>query len=61
MIDLLNGRCWGNEVVKIWALGHTHFNCVFQDLKTGKTVTSNPRGYYFSQSRGFDRESTIET
>ncbi|CAG8935050.1 unnamed protein product [Penicillium salamii] len=60
MTDLSSERCWKDGVVKIWAFGHTHFNCDFQDLQTGKTVTSNQRGYYFSQSEGFDCEKTFE-
>ncbi|KAJ9482452.1 hypothetical protein VN97_g10977 [Penicillium thymicola] len=60
MTDLSSEPCWENGVVKLWAFGHTHFNCDFQDLKTGKTVTSNQRGYYFSQSEGFDCEKTVK-
>jgi hypothetical protein len=59
MTDLSSEPCWKTGVVKIWAFGHTHFNCDFQDSKTGKIVTSNQRGYYFSQSEGFDGEKTV--
>lgn len=54
MSDLSSACCWRREVVKLWAFGHTHFNCDFQDPQTGKRVVSNQRGYYFSQSEGFD-------
>ncbi|KAH8424323.1 uncharacterized protein LDX57_002074 [Aspergillus melleus] len=60
MSDLSAEPCWENRAVKLWAFGHTHFNCDFQDAKTGKAVTSNQRGYYFSQSEGFDCDKTFE-
>ncbi|KAI9040713.1 uncharacterized protein KD926_007794 [Aspergillus affinis] len=60
MSDLSTEPCWENPAVKLWAFGHTHYNCDFQDSKTGKVVTSNQRGYYFAQSEGFDCEKTFE-
>lgn len=60
MTNLSSEVCWKNEVVKLWAFGHTHYNCDFQDPTTGKRVFSNQRGYYFSQSTGFDGEKVIQ-
>lgn len=60
MTNLSSEVCWKSEVVKLWAFGHTHYNCDFQDPTTGKRVFSNQRGYYFSQSTGFDGEKVIQ-
>ncbi|KAL4821977.1 Metallo-dependent phosphatase-like protein [Aspergillus spinulosporus] len=60
MTDLSNERCWQSETVTLWAFGHTHFNCDFRDLSTGKRVVANQRGYYFSQSKGFNAEMVVE-
>lgn len=58
--DLSGELCWTSRNVKVWALGHTHFNCDFIDDSTGKRVLTNQRGYYFSQSAGFDASMCIE-
>ncbi|RAL09880.1 uncharacterized protein BO97DRAFT_407426 [Aspergillus homomorphus CBS 101889] len=60
MTDLSSEVCWKNEVVKLWAFGHTHFNCDVQDSTTGKRVFTNQRGYYFAQSSGFDAGKVIQ-
>lgn len=60
MTDLSGECCWKRGVVRLWAFGHTHFNCDFRDAETGKRVVSNQRGYYFSQAEGFDPAKTIE-
>ncbi|KAI1091133.1 Ser/Thr protein phosphatase superfamily [Rostrohypoxylon terebratum] len=57
--DLSGEPCWLSGIVKVWAFGHTHFNCDFEDEKTGKRVISNQRGYYFNQSRGFLESKVI--
>lgn len=51
MSDLADEMCWRTDAVKLWAFGHTHFNCDFRDEKTRKRVISNQMGYYFSQSK----------
>ncbi|CAE7217524.1 hypothetical protein P3342_013183 [Pyrenophora teres f. teres] len=43
--DLSRERCWMSPVVKLWAFGHTHYSCDFQDEETGKLVVANQRGY----------------
>lgn len=60
MTDLSCEYSWKREVVKLWAFGHTHFNCDFRDAETGKRVVSNQRGYYFSQADGFDTAKIVE-
>lgn len=57
--DLSAEECWTNSGVKLWAFGHTHFNCDYKDEKTGKRVMTNQRGYYFAQSVGFDDKKVI--
>ena len=44
--DLGDQECWRNPAVKLWAFGHTHFNCDFWDENTGKRVAANQKGYY---------------
>ncbi|RYP77022.1 hypothetical protein DL771_001312 [Monosporascus sp. 5C6A] len=57
--DLSDQPCYLGESVKLWAFGHTHFNCDFVDAKAKRFVT-NQRGYYFSQSEGFKGDRVIE-
>ena len=57
--DLSHELCWTSKNVKLWAFGHTHFNCDFKDEKTGKRVVTNQRGYYFHQSSGFQAEKVF--
>lgn len=45
--------------VKVWAFGHTHWNCDFVE-EGGKRVLTNQRGYYFSQAVGFEAGKCIE-
>ncbi|TVY19716.1 Uncharacterized protein LARI1_G003228 [Lachnellula arida] len=56
--DLSGEECWRSANVKVWAFGHTHFNCDF--VEGGKRVVTNQRGYYFSQAVGFDGEMCVE-
>ena len=57
--DLSSQPCWTSQTVKLWAFGHTHFNCSFADPLTGKQVVTNQRGYYFAQAAGFDVSKVI--
>lgn len=57
--DLGGEACWTSEAVKLWAFGHTHYNCDFTD-EHGKRIYSNQRGYSFSQSPGFDGTAVVE-
>ncbi|KAL4908811.1 hypothetical protein BDW74DRAFT_187328 [Aspergillus multicolor] len=60
MTDLSTQQCWKKEAVKLWIFGHTHSNCDFTDMATGKGVLSNQRGYYFAESAGFDVDKVVE-
>ena len=59
--DLSGEKCWTSKNVKVWAFGHTHYNCDFVDEKTGKRVFANQRGYYRAQSVGFDIDKVVDT
>jgi len=61
--ELAGERCFGSGRVKVWAFGHTHYNCDFV-VERGEAgpvrLVANQRGYYFSQTEGFDGEKVIE-
>jgi Calcineurin-like phosphoesterase len=57
--DLSTQECWMNSRVKLWAFGHTHYNCDYKDENTGKRVMTNQRGYYFAQAPGFNVEKVV--
>lgn len=59
MTDLSKEECWVNSNVRLWAFGHTHYNCDFEDAATERRIATNQRGYYFSQAAGFDPEKVI--
>ena len=42
--DLSHEPCWTSPAVKMWAFGHTHYNCAFHD-DIGKVVIANQKGY----------------
>ncbi|PTU22979.1 hypothetical protein P175DRAFT_0474710 [Aspergillus ochraceoroseus IBT 24754] len=52
--DLTGEVCWEKPQVRLWAFGHTHYNCDYTEQRTGKRVLANQRGYYFAQAQGFD-------
>ncbi|KIW29043.1 uncharacterized protein PV07_04889 [Cladophialophora immunda] len=58
--DLSREECWVNPSVKLWAFGHTHFNCNLEDPATKKRLVSNQRGYYFAQATVFDPDRVYE-
>jgi hypothetical protein len=58
--DLRVATCWRSRDVKLWAFGHTHFNCEFVDDSTDKRVFTNQRGYYASQSQAFMADTVVE-
>lgn len=43
--DLSTELCWTSPIVKLWAFGHTHYNCSFRDDVTGKLIIANQGGY----------------
>jgi len=62
--DLSEEKCFQNEKVKIWAFGHTHYNCDFVvERKQGigsLRLVANQRGYYFDQAVGYNGGKTVE-
>ncbi|PHH58400.1 hypothetical protein CDD81_6297 [Ophiocordyceps australis] len=62
--DLSEEDCFKSPSVKLWAFGHTHYNCDFEvDRGQGAAtlrLLANQRGYYFAQSDGFNEEKTVE-
>ncbi|KAF7511269.1 hypothetical protein GJ744_004834 [Endocarpon pusillum] len=57
--DLSAEKCWLSTQVKLWAFGHTHFNCDFQDPRTTKRVLTNQKGYSRAESITFDVTKTV--
>ncbi len=56
--DLSREECWVNPKVRMWAFGHTHYNCDFVDDATGKKIVTNQKGYAkFRAQEGFDMET----
>ncbi|KAF4806161.1 hypotheticall protein [Colletotrichum siamense] len=62
--DLSGEACFKSGKVKVWAFGHTHFNCDFTvERGVGAEplrLVTNQRGYYFSQAAGFDGAKLLE-
>ncbi|KAG6097963.1 hypothetical protein E4U30_000149 [Claviceps sp. LM220 group G6] len=62
--DLLSERCFASAKVKVWAFGHTHYNCdVEMEREDGAgmlRLIANQRGYYSAQADGFDATKTIQ-
>ncbi|TVY89183.1 Uncharacterized protein LAWI1_G005617 [Lachnellula willkommii] len=58
--DLSDEECWNNANVKLWAFGHTHFNCDFVDLGTKRRVVSNQKGYRRTELDTFDVAKVVE-
>ncbi|KAM0325455.1 hypothetical protein ACHAQA_007442 [Verticillium albo-atrum] len=56
--DLSGEPCWTAPCVKVWAFGHTHFNCDFVDER-GKRVVANQRGYGREDAFDFDGEKVV--
>ncbi|PWY80498.1 acyl-CoA dehydrogenase mitochondrial precursor [Aspergillus heteromorphus CBS 117.55] len=57
--DLVGEPCWDKPQVRLWAFGHTHYNCDFTESRTGKRIVANQRGYYFAQASAFDPEKSL--
>ncbi|KAI0153187.1 Ser/Thr protein phosphatase superfamily [Xylariaceae sp. FL1272] len=56
--DISGEACWTSPHVKLWAFGHTHYNCDFVEAQ--KRVVAHQRGYYFSQASEFNPEKVFE-
>ena len=57
--DLSKRSFWTSPQVKLWAFGHTHFNCDFEDPQTGKRVFTNQKGYRRSENETFDAQKVV--
>jgi hypothetical protein len=62
--ELSEEKCFQSEKVKIWAFGHTHYNCDFLVERKGGAgllrLLTNQRGYYFAQADGYDGGKTVD-
>ncbi|CAD6565105.1 MAG: hypothetical protein ASARMPREDX12_005692 [Alectoria sarmentosa] len=58
--DLSSQPCWTTPQVKLWAFGHTHFNCDLDDLQTKKRVVANQKGYRKSELLTFSGSKVVE-
>jgi hypothetical protein len=47
-LDLSGEECWKSENAKVWAFGHTHWNCDLSMIKGMGRGYSDQRGYYFA-------------
>jgi len=62
--DLSGEECFRSDKVKLWAFGHTHYNCDFiveRDEASPLRLLANQRGYYFAQAEGYDGEKTVHS
>ncbi|KAL1868845.1 hypothetical protein VTK73DRAFT_3488 [Phialemonium thermophilum] len=60
--DLSQEVCFRSDRVKVWAFGHTHYNCDFVVDRDGARplrLYSNQQGYYFAPADGFSIEKTL--
>lgn len=62
--ELSEEACFKSDKIKVWAFGHTHYNCNFTVERKGGAeplrLLANQRGYYFAQAEGYDGEKTVE-
>lgn len=61
--DLSEQACFKSGRVRVWAFGHTHYNCDFEVQRKGSAgrirLVTNQRGYSFAQAAGFDMGKKI--
>lgn len=57
--DISNHICWTMPQVKLWAFGHTHFNCDIQDPRTGKRIFTNQKGNRRKELITFDGAKVV--
>lgn len=62
--DLSREPCFTSDIVKVWAFGHTHYNCDFvveRERGAGPLrLLANQCGYSFSQAENYDADKTVE-
>ncbi|KAK2599186.1 hypothetical protein QQS21_005377 [Conoideocrella luteorostrata] len=61
--DLSEQPCFRSGKVKVWAFGHTHYNCDFECDRAGDAgplrLVTNQRGYAYCNADGFDPDKTL--
>ena len=57
--DISEQICWTSPQVKLWAFGHTHFNCDLEDPRTRKRVMANQKGYRRAEVLAFDGAKVV--
>lgn len=61
--DLFGEKCFQSTKVRVWAFGHTHYNCDFTVERKADAsplrLLANQRGYYFAQAEGYDGGKTV--
>ncbi|KAL9618941.1 MAG: hypothetical protein Q9160_006405 [Pyrenula sp. 1 TL-2023] len=62
--DLSGEVCFRSGKVRVWAFGHTYYNCDFvverEDGAGPLGLVANQRGYSFDQAEGYDGEKIVE-
>ena len=57
--DLSDQVCWTTPQVELWAFGHTHFNCDFEDPQTKKRIVANQKGYRRAEAFTFSHTKVV--
>ncbi|KAH7325660.1 Ser/Thr protein phosphatase superfamily [Stachybotrys elegans] len=61
--DMSEQFCFKSRQVKLWAFGHTHYNCDFVADRDGDVgplrLVANQRGYYSARAEDFDSQMTV--
>ncbi|KAF7953602.1 uncharacterized protein EAE97_001001 [Botrytis byssoidea] len=58
--DLSDQICWTSSSVRLWAFGHTHYNCDFVEEGTEKRIVANQKGYKRSEVNTFDVAKVVD-
>lgn len=58
--DLSDQPCWTSPQVKLWAFGHTHFNCDVIEPQTKKRIVCNQKGYKKAESLDFSASKVVD-
>lgn len=62
--NLADEACFVSGKVKVWAFGHTHYNCdLTVERENGASplrLFANQKGYYHAQSAGYDGVKVVE-
>ena len=57
--DLSDQVCWTSPQVRLWASGHTHYNCDFMNEQPEKRVVANQKGYRRTEAVTFDATKVV--